>query len=133
VSVESGHIKHSPVTRNKGGRPVKAVKRNYMVGVKCSYLEKVAIQSKAKEQGLTASEYLRELGIHCKIVRRHKSLPKEVLSLRASLHHIGANLNQIAKKRNSFDELTALERAELFTISKSIKQLTGQMTQFFQS
>ena len=42
-----------------------------------------------------------------------KTIPKEVLMLSGALNHVGALLNQVAKKRNSNDELNALERADL--------------------
>lgn len=71
------------------------------------------IKAKAQKIPLTVSGYLRELGLSGKIDMRKKAFPKEVLQGIASLNHIAANLNQIAKKRNGFDELNALERAAL--------------------
>lgn len=110
-------------TKNKGGRPAKPIKRNQLLGVKCSILEKKSIQIKAKYSGLTVSEFLRNLGLSCKVDRQKMILPKEILQFTGTLNHLAANLNQIAKKRNQIDELNALERAHLQQLSTMVKQL----------
>jgi hypothetical protein len=51
-----------------------------------------------------------------------KTLPKEVLALTGALNHLGALLNQIAKKRNSYDELNALERADLKVLEGKVQE-----------
>ena len=107
--------------RNKGGRPTKEIKRNKFLGVKCTSLEKFLIKGNAKYSGLTVSEYLRELGMNGKIDMPKKTLPPEVLQLSATLNHLAANLNQIARKRNSFEQLDAIERAGLELQSKELK------------
>lgn len=110
-------------TKNKGGRPAKPIKRNQLLGVKCSFLEKKTIQAKAKYSGLTVSEFLRNLGSGCKVDRPKMIFPKEILQFTGTLNHLAANLNQIAKKRSQFDELNALERAQLQQLSAMVKQL----------
>ena len=110
--------------RNKGGRPTKEIKRNKFLGVKCTSLEKFLIKANAKYSGLTVSEYLRELGMNGKIDMPKIIVPKEILQVTGTLNHMAANLNQIANKRNQFDELNALERAQLNQLSLSVKQLT---------
>lgn len=110
-------------TRNKGGRPVKVVKRNKPLTVKCTIIEQKIIAGKAKKANLTISEYLRELGLNGNIVMLVKTLPKEVLALIAALNHVGGLLNQIAKKRNSNEELNALERADLKILEGKVKEL----------
>src|SRR5689334_12171145 len=87
--------------KNKGGRPPKSVKRNRVVALKCASYEQTMISARAKKTGLTVSEYLRELGLNGQIVITEKVLPREVLILAGTLNHMAANLNQIAKKRNS--------------------------------
>lgn len=109
--------------RNKGGRPAKAVKRNKPLTVKCTILEQKVIAVKAKKAGLTTSQYLRELGLNGNIVMRIKTLPKETLALTAALNHVGGLLNQIAKKRNSNEELNALERADLKVLEGKVKEI----------
>ena len=111
--------------RNKGGRPLKSVKRDQLIALKCTLYEKKVIASKAKLANLTISEYLRELGLKGKINQQNKALSKEVLYMTGTLNHLAANLNQIAKKRNSLDELNPLERARLNVQSIEVKQLAA--------
>ena len=103
--------------KSKGGIPEKAVKRNQLLGVKCTLVERTIIEFKAKNGNVSTSEFLRTLALKGQVDRKQKVLPKEVLLLTATLNHLAANLNQVAKKRNSFDELNALERAELQYLS----------------
>ncbi|WP_240408992.1 plasmid mobilization protein [Flavobacterium psychrotrophum] len=116
--------------KNKGGRPPKEIKRNQVMAIKCTLFERKAIEAKARKAKLTISEYLRELGLTSKINFRNKALPKEVLSFTATLNHMAANLNQIAKKRNSNDELNPLERAELKVQSGQVKELAQQIKNY---
>ena len=110
--------------KGKGGRPRKVVKRDQLLGVKCTLLERKAIEHKAKENILSVSEYLRELGLNSvTITRKQKSLPKEVLLFTATLNHLAANINQIAYRRNRGDLITAFERLELLQLAIEIKGL----------
>ena len=118
--------------RKKGGRPTKAVKQKYLLGVKCNLVEKKFILQNAKAVGVSVSEFLRNVGLKRQTVRKVKELPPEVLLRLATLNHIAANLNQIAKKRNSFDELNALERAELHFAVEQIKQFVKDLKSYFQ-
>ncbi|UPZ16420.1 plasmid mobilization protein [Flavobacterium humidisoli] len=113
--------------KNRGGRPKKAVKRDQLMAIKCTLYERKIIESKAKKVNLTVSEYLREIGLKAKIDCTNKALPKEILSFTGVLNHMAANLNQIAKKRNSNDELSPLERAELKVQSEKVKDLAIQI------
>ena len=109
---------------SKGGRPRKVVKRDQLLGVKCTLLERKAIEYKAKENVLSVSEYLRELGLNSvATTRKQKSLPKEVLLFTATLNHLAANINQIAYRRNRGDSITAFERLELLQLAIEIKGL----------
>ena len=119
-------------TKNKGGRPEKVVKRDKLLGVKCTTVEAFLIKAKAEKVQLTVSEYLREQGLTGKIDMHRKVFPKEVLQAIASLGHLAANLNQIAKKRNSSDELNALERAELQYAVLQFRQFIKDCKQYFQ-
>ena len=110
-------------TKNKGGRPRKVIKKDKLIPVKCSAYERRVIVAKAKSADVSTSEYMREIALNGKIDRREKALPPEVLQLTAMLNHIAANLNQIAKKRNGIEELTAHERANLKIQSAELKQL----------
>ncbi|WP_406844646.1 plasmid mobilization protein [Flavobacterium soyae] len=116
--------------KNRGGRPKKAIKRDQLMAIKCTLYERKIIEAKAKKSNLTVSEYLREIGLTAKIDFRSKALPKEILSFTGVLNHLAANLNQIAKKRNSNDELSPLERAELKVQTGQVKDLAIQIKSF---
>ena len=75
---------------------------------------------------------MRVTGLSGKIDMNKKIVPREVLQGIADLNHMAANLNQIAKKRNSFDELNALERAELQSAVEQIKQFVKDFKNYFQ-
>jgi mobilization protein NikA len=111
------------VIRYKGGRPVKAIKRDNPLTVKCTTIERAVIAGKAKKVNQPISEYLRTLGLSGNPVMLVKTVPKEVLALCGALNHIGALLNQIAKKRNSNDELNAFERADLKVLEGRVKDI----------
>jgi hypothetical protein len=49
--------------RNKGGRPKVAIKKDQMIPVKCSSMEKIILRGKARAAGLSASEFLRKTGL----------------------------------------------------------------------
>lgn len=117
----------NPDKKNKGGRPAKVIKRNKLLGVKCSIIEKKVIELKAKNSGLTVSEFLRELGLTGKIDMRKIALSKEILQFIGTLHHLAANMNQVAKKRNQNDELNAIERARLQQDCLVVKQLASDI------
>ena len=91
--------------KNKGGRPIKAIKKSRVLTLKCSNYERMIIQAKAKKVNLTLSEYLREMALSGKVNLLGKALPKEVLELTGTLNHMAANLNQLAKKSNSVTEV----------------------------
>lgn len=123
-------MEEKEIKKNRGGRPKKAVKRDQLMAIKCTLYERKIIEAKAKKASITVSEYLREIGLTAKIDYRNKALPKEILSFTGVLNHMAANLNQIAKKRNSNDELSPLERAELKVQSGQVKDLAVQIKKF---
>lgn len=123
-------MEEKEIKKNRGGRPKKEVKRDQLMAIKCTFYERKIIEAKAKKSNLSVSEYLREIGLTAKIDYRNKALPKEILSFTGLLNHIAANLNQIAKKRNSNDELSPLERAELKVQSGQVKDLAVQIKNF---
>ena len=119
-------------TKHKGGRPRKEVKRSEQLAVMCTLVERTIIEQKAKAVNVSVSEFLRTLGLKGQVDIRKKVLPKEVLQGIASVNHVAANVNQIAKKRNSFDELNAMERAELQWIVGQLKQVVTDFKNHFQ-
>ena len=119
--------------KNKGGRPAKSIKRNQVVTLKCASYEQTRICANAKKAGLSVSEFLREMGLNGQVVTTEKALPAEVLALTGTLNHMAANLNQIAKKRNSVvDELNAAERAGLEILSREVKEIARLIKTYLQ-
>ena len=117
--------------KNRGGRPKKDILKEQRIPLKCTSYEKTIIKAKAKKCGLTTSEYLLQLGLNGKIDSKEKTLPKEVLDLKGTLNHLAANLNQLAKKRNSVtDVLTPLDRANLQVLSNHVKQLAATIKNY---
>ncbi|MBI1342127.1 MAG: mobilization protein [Terrimonas sp.] len=113
--------------KNKGGRPKKAVKRDQQLAVMCTMLERKLIETKARSFNVSLSEFLRNLALEGQIDRKIKMIPKEVLLFTATLNHLAANMNQVAKKRNQHDELNAIERAGLMVMSTEIKKLADDI------
>jgi methyl-accepting chemotaxis protein len=72
------------------------------------------------------------MGLKGAVKFRVKTLNREVLQLTGTLNHIAANLNQISKKRNSFDELSVLERARLNQQSTSLQQVVTDIKAYLQ-
>lgn len=111
--MESQLIKEKKANVNKGGPPKVACPRREALRVHCTLLEKQIIQGNAKNAGRPVSVFLRELGVHGRLKRTVKTFPKEFLQMIGALNQIGANINQIAKKRNKGEDLNAMERALL--------------------
>ncbi len=116
--------------RNKGGRPKKTNKRNQQLAVMCTVIERTLIEAKAKASNNSISEFLRALALNSQPDRKIKVLPKEILLFTATLNHLAANMNQVAKRRNQVDELNALERAELFVLGNNVKQLATDIKNY---
>ena len=114
--------------KNKGGRPKKGIKKDQLLSLKCSLIERKVIEGKAKTASLSVSKYLRQMGLKGKIERLEKVIPREVLELTGTMNHLAANLNQIAKKRNSVtEELTILDRVNLKMQSQELKALAAKI------
>jgi hypothetical protein len=110
--------------KNKGGRPVKAVKKSRVLTLKCSNYERMIIQAKARKVNLTISEYLREMALSGKVNLQGKALPKEVLEMTGTINHMAANLNQLAKKSNSVtDILTKTDFLVMKWLSDDLKEI----------
>lgn len=84
------------------------------------------LQAKAKEMGLTDSQYLRML-----ITNRPRDYPiirKELLRLNEEINKIGVNINQIVHNNNS--KLYSREdKHRLFVFMKQIKEKISQMNE----
>ncbi len=116
--------------KNKGGRPKKAIKRDQQLAVMCTMLERKLIETKARSINVSISEFLRGLALEGQVDRKIKMIPKEVLLFTATLNHLAANMNQVAKKRNQHYELNAIERAGLMVMSTEIKKLADDIKNY---
>lgn len=112
-----------------GGRPRKDEKRSEQLAVMCTKKERLEIELKAKEALCSISEFLRNVGLNANIQIKH--IPPELLKTTATMNHIAANLNQIAKKRNMNDELNAIERASLKDLCDELHEITDSLKQQF--
>ena len=113
------------LTKSKGGRPKKAVKKDCFIGVRCTADEKKLIQAKATQISQGAGEFLRNLGLDRQIDMKRKALPKDVLLLTGTLNHLGANINQLAKKRNIEQTLNVFEMECLPKLAKELRELAS--------
>jgi hypothetical protein len=120
------------IKKNKGGRPPKTIRMDQQLAVMCTINERKEIELKAETANVSVSEFLRTTALKGQVDRKIKTLPKEILLFTATLNHLAANMNQIAKKRNQNDELNALERAELSVWLEQIKKLVGGIKKFLQ-
>ena len=120
------------IFRKRGGRPKQAICRDQQLAVMCTQAERKIIEDKAKAASISNSEFLRTLGLKGQVNRKIKVLPREILLFTATLNHLAANINQVTKKRNSLDELNAIERAELNHLSGQIKQLAKDIKNYLQ-
>jgi hypothetical protein len=123
ISVSVMINQNDKIKRNKGGRPKVSLKRNACLTVMCNSIEKKLIQLNARKINTSASVYLRELGLKGTIKVKLKTLPKEVLQFTGTLNHMAANLNQIARKRNSGEDLNAMDRASINQEVRAVQKL----------
>lgn len=117
---------------NKGGRPKSENKRSQQLAVMCTMDERNLISEKAKASNISVSQYLRELALKGQVGSRKKEIPKEVLLFTATLNHLAANMNQLAKKRNQQEQFTDLELSALQALSVEIKNLAAGIKKFIQ-
>jgi hypothetical protein len=114
---------------NKGGRPKKKFCRDQQLAVMCTILERKTIEIKAKAAGVSVSQFLREIALKSQVVTPKKTLPIEILQFTATLNHIAANINQVAKKRNREETFNAIERAEWMNLAGEIKRIADHIKQ----
>ena len=127
--MDQAPVDNKPKAGNRGGRPRKQVRQDEQLALMCTRAERDLIELKASQAGLTISGFLRSLALSGQVVTR-KSLPMEVLQLSGTLNHLAANLNQIAKKRNGFEQLDEGQRAQLNQQSGELKVLAEQIKHY---
>lgn len=115
---------------NKGGRPKSENKRSQQLAVMCTMEERKLISEKAKASTISVSQYLRELAIKGQAGSRKKEIPKEVLLFTATLNHLAANMNQVARKRNRNEVFTDEERESIGQLIEEVKSLAAGVRNF---
>lgn len=125
-------IQENKYRSSKGGRPLKPVKRNQALTVKCSIIERKALEKKAGDASLTVSEYLRSMGLSGKIDRREKSIPAAILDYKGTLNGMAANLNQVVKKNNCNEVLTGEDRLVILGVAMAIKEHVIMVVKYYQ-
>lgn len=118
--------------RNKGGRPPKTIKRNRLIGVKCTTTEYETIVARAASVGLSLSVYLRQIGLTGRIDHRQISLPPSLLELKAELHHVGANFNQLIRVCHTYHVLNPEQELLAISIIRKIDAVLGRVEKCFQ-
>ena len=116
----------------KGGRPKKNVKRDEQLAVMCTLLERKRIEYKSSMAGISMSEYLRDCGLKGQAVIKTKTLPQEALPLIATLNHLCANINQIAKRCNRGETFNAMEIAAIFHSIEECLVVVRQIKKYFE-
>ena len=74
------------------------MEKKYEICLRLSREEKELLESSARACGLTKTAYLRRLLLGTKVKARPS---QEIKALRTEIHHIGNNINQIARSVNA--------------------------------
>lgn len=80
--------------KHKGGRPEKVIKKDATLVVRMTQTERMLIAGKAREAGMSASEWFRKAAKTAKVVARFS--PEDAAVLR-TLSGLANNLNQLTK------------------------------------
>lgn len=110
-------------TKKKGGRPTKSDSQilKYRVVVKLCTVDYYTLKSKAKAAGFTLAELARQAITGVTIKARHTP---ETMELIRKLCGMDNNLNQIARKVNTYGYLTA--RTEYLHLAQEIDTIIKQ-------
>lgn len=106
-------------------------KKAQKISVWCTATEKRYIEVRAREAKLSASEYLREMGLR-ENLKRPKTLSPEVLAFNGRLLHLTGLLQPLSRRRLDGDELNALERATLQQLVKELQSLIMHIKNYCQ-
>ncbi len=91
--------------------------------------DKLLLEQKASEAGVSMSEFLRSSSLYPVRRRNRQKIKADINKLAIEVRRIGVNLNQLAKWANTYkssaDNLIVLSR--LMEIESAIKKLQGQV------
>ncbi|HVI44816.1 MAG TPA: plasmid mobilization relaxosome protein MobC, partial [Chitinophaga sp.] len=91
--------------KGRGGRPVKAVRKEIRTGVRLTKAEYFIVKEKARIADLRYTVYIRQMALHGQVNAR---LNHEERAYIRQLINIGTNLNQIAKTAHKEGILSAM-------------------------
>jgi hypothetical protein len=109
----------------------KARIKSCLIYVRFTPTEKKYIEIRAREAGLSASAFLREVGMKDS-PKKIKTLPSEVLAFNGQLSGIVGAMEIIAQKRLDNEDLDGLQRAELNFRAKEIKIVIESIKSYLQ-
>lgn len=104
-------------TKHKGGRPVKALKRETATGIRFTKDEYFLVKHKAAKAGMRITQYIREMSVQGQVTAR---LTPEERSQVRQLVGLANNLNQLTKTAHQEGILKAM-----FYFGKYVKELDG--------
>ena len=89
--------------KRKGGRPIlsDSLAKKGEIKLRCTHVEKNIIKSRAKEYGLTMTDFILRKCLDQKVVFNHIDYLKEIHALNLELGRQGNNINQLAKYANT--------------------------------
>ena len=90
-------------SKNKGGAPKKRVKRELIIRIRMTAIERFYIDSKAKTAGMRSSSWIRAAAKSAKVVPRVTDDERRILWMLAELAN---NLNQLTKLAHQLGLLT---------------------------
>jgi hypothetical protein len=108
---------------NRKGRLDKIIKMDTILNLKCSADQAIEIRRKSALYNLPLSVYLRQ----CALLHKPniRTLPNDVIVLQTRIHQACSLLNQLARKKNKNEQLTAIERAELSSIRDELHEIVS--------
>jgi len=117
-------IEDKIVTKSKGGRPPKKVKRENQLMVRLTENERFLVEEKSKEAGMRPSEWFRQAAKKAKVIARLKPEDGEFLRMLAGLAN---NLNQLTRLAHKDGLITVQKKCRelLFEIDGVLKNLSS--------
>jgi hypothetical protein len=106
-------------------------RKNKKISLWCTPMEKRYIEIRARRAHLSASEYVRELGLK-DYLKRPRTLPPEALAAIGQLLQLEAAIQIIARRRLNEEELNHLERAQLKYLAAQIEKIIQQIKTYLQ-
>lgn len=94
VEKEQEQATGQPAKKPKGGRPKKVIKRDAVLVVRLTQIERMLISGRAREAGMSPSEWFRKSAKTARVIARFS--PEDAATLRV-LSGMANNLNQLTK------------------------------------